>query len=169
MRSQRGSLSGGLTQLQIPSWSKFIQLLSTFYPRVQQDPLGATSSMLRTSSSTDSTTSATQIAVEYDRIDVGGGQLVEKSSRSRRIVKSRKTSAPLTSMLKTSSSTDSSTSAIQIAVGYGGVDGADGKPVEKSSKSQRIVKESKSFKGLKNLQRPSVRRNVYQSTNSPPK
>ena len=43
-------------------------------------------SMLRTSSSTDSSTSATQIAVEYDGVDGGGGQLVEKSSKSRRIV-----------------------------------------------------------------------------------
>ena len=92
----------------------FIRLLSTFHPRVQQDPFGATSSMLRTSSSTDSSTSATQIAVEYDGVDGGGGQLVEKSSKSR-----------------------------------------------------RIVKESKSFKGLKNLQRPSVRRNVYRSTDPP--
>ena len=49
-------------------------------------------SMLRTSSSTDSSTSATQIAVEYDGVDGGGGKSVEKSSKSRRIVKSRKTS-----------------------------------------------------------------------------
>ena len=39
--------------------------------------------------------------------------------------------------------------------------------VKKLSKSRKIVKESKSFKGLKNLQRPLVRRNVYQSTNPP--
>ena len=64
----------------------FIQLLLTFHSRVQQDPLGATSSMFRTSSSTDSSTSATQIAVQYDRLDGGGGQLVKKSSKSRRIV-----------------------------------------------------------------------------------
>ena len=51
----------------------FIRFLSTFHPRVQQDRLGATSSMLRTSSSTDSSTNATQIAVEYDGIDGGGG------------------------------------------------------------------------------------------------
>ena len=72
----------------------------------------------------------------------------------------------LTLMLRTSSSTDSSTSTTQIAVEYDEVDGG-GKLVEKSSKSQRIVKESKSFKGLKNLQRPSVPRNVYQSTDPP--
>ena len=52
----------------------FIQLLSTFYPRVQQDPLGATSSMLRTSSST----SAIRITVEYDEVD-GVGKPVKKS------------------------------------------------------------------------------------------
>ena len=42
-----------------------------------------------------------------------------------------------------------------------------GKSVKKLLKSQRIVKESKSFKGLKNLQKPSVQRNVYQNTNPP--
>ena len=49
----------------------------------------------------------------------------------------------------------------------GGRSGAVGKSVQKSSKSRRIVKESKSFKGLKILQRPSVRRNVYRSTDPP--
>ena len=34
------------------------------------------------------------------------------------------------------------------------------------SKSQKIIKESKSFKGLKNLQRLLVQKNIYQSTNS---
>ena len=48
--------------------------------------------MLRTSSSTDSSTSVTQIAVEYNGIDGGGDKSVKKSSESRRIVKSRKTS-----------------------------------------------------------------------------
>ena len=51
-------------------------------------------------------------------------------------------------------------------VKYDEVDGG-GKLVKKSSKSRRIVKESKSFKGLKNLQKPSVRRNVYRSTDPP--
>ena len=37
--------------------------------------------MLRTSSSTDSSTSAAQIAVEYDGVDGGGGKSVEKSSK----------------------------------------------------------------------------------------
>ena len=39
--------------------------------------------MLRTSSSTDSSTSATQIVVEYDGVDAGGGggKPVEKSSK----------------------------------------------------------------------------------------
>ena len=46
-------------------------------------------SMLRTSSSTDSSTSTTQSAVKYDEVD-GGGKLVEKSSESRKIVKKSK-------------------------------------------------------------------------------
>ena len=92
----------------------FIQLLSTFHPRVQQDPLGATSSMLRTSSSTDSSTNATRITVKYDEVDGGGGKSVEKSSGSQRIVK-------------------------------------------KSEKPQRPEKS----------QRSSVRRNVYRSTDPP--
>ena len=46
-----------------------------------------------------------------------------------------------------------------------GKSGAVDKSVQKSSKSRRIVKESKSFKGLKSLQRSLVRRNVYRSTN----
>ena len=47
-------------------------------------------SRLRTSSSTDSSTSAAQIVVEFDGVDAGGGAVVksvEKSSKSRRIVK----------------------------------------------------------------------------------
>ena len=48
---------------------------------------------------------------------------------------------------------DSSTNVTQIAVEDDGVDGGGGKLVKKLSKSRRIVK------GLKNLQRPSVRRN----------
>ena len=49
------------------------------YDRFDND---ATSLMLRTSSLTDSSTSATQIAVEYNGVDDGGGQLVEKLSKS---------------------------------------------------------------------------------------
>ena len=48
--------------------------------------------MLRTSSSTDLSTSANQITVKYDKFDGGGGKLVEKSSKSQRIIKSQKTS-----------------------------------------------------------------------------
>ena len=47
----------------------------------------------------------------------------------------------------------------QSIVKYDKVDGG-GKLVKKLSKSRRIVKESKSFKDLKNLQKPLVRRNV---------
>ena len=48
--------------------------------------------MLRTSSSRDSSTSVTQIAVEYNGIDGGGGKSIEKLSESQKIVKSWKTS-----------------------------------------------------------------------------
>ena len=48
--------------------------------------------MLRTSSSTDSSTRTAQIAVEYDRVDGGGNKSVEKSSKSKNLksLKSRK-------------------------------------------------------------------------------
>ena len=49
-------------------------------------------------------------------------------------------------------------------VDYDGADGSgsgDGKLVKKLSKSRRIVKESKSFKGLKNLQKPLGWKNIY--------
>ena len=73
--------------------------------------------MLRTSSSTDSSTSATQIVVDYDGVDDDAAS----------------------SMLRASSSTESSTSATQIAVKYDGVDGGGGKSVEKSLKNRRKV------------------------------
>ena len=44
-------------------------------------------SMLRRSSLMDSSTSVTQIAVEYDGIDSGGGKAVKKLSKSQKIVK----------------------------------------------------------------------------------
>ena len=83
-------------------------------------------------------------------------------------------------MLTTSENTESTSRPGKGKVGVGGnssddgghVDGSGGggdKSVEKSSKSRRIVKESKSFKALRNLQRPSVRRNVYRSTDPPSK
>ena len=50
--------------------------------------------MLRTSKSTDSSTSAIQITFEYDGVDGSGGNLVKKSSKSQRIVKSQRTSRP---------------------------------------------------------------------------
>ena len=52
------------------------------------------------------------------------------------------------SMLRTSLSMDSPTSKTKSAVKYNKVD-SGGKLVKKLSKSQRIVNESKSFKGLK--------------------
>ena len=84
--------------------------------------------------------------------------------------------APLTSILKTSSSTDSSTSAAQIMVEFDEVDadgGASGKLIKKLSKvkesswSPKASKVWKNCKGLKKLQRPLVWKNVYQSTNPP--
>ena len=68
------------------------------------------------------------------------------------------------SMLRMSSLTDSSTSATQIAVEYNGVDSGGDQSVKKLSKSRQKLK---SLKGLKNLQKPSVRRNVYRSTDPP--
>ena len=45
-------------------------------------------SKLRMSSSTDSSSSVNQVAVKYVEVDSGGGKLVEKLSKSRRIIKS---------------------------------------------------------------------------------
>ena len=58
-------------------------------------------------------------------IDGGSGQLVKKLSRSRKIIKIRKTLAPVTSMLRTSLLTNSLTSATEIAVKYDGVDSGE--------------------------------------------
>ena len=87
-----------------------------------------------------------------------------------------KIAAPLTSMLK---ATGSSGLLVPKAfraendeiVGGGGranekvVDSS--KSVKNLSKSRRLLKESKSFKDLNNLQRSSIWRNVYQSTDPP--
>ena len=65
---------------------------------------------------------------------------------------------------------DSSTSAAQIVVEFDGVDaggGAIGKSVKKSSKSRRIIKKSEKPQRPEKLQRSSVRKNVYRSTNLP--
>ena len=94
--------------------------------------------MLRTSSSTNSSTSVTQIVVEYDGVDNGSGCSGDFD---------RKFHQSLTSRLRTSSSTDSSTSVTQSVVENDEVDGAVGKLVRKLSKSRqksrRIVKEPK--------------------------
>ena len=98
--------------------------------------------MLRTSSSTNPSTSVTQIVVEYDGVDDGGGRSGDFD---------RKFHQPLTSRLRTSSSTDSSTSVTQSVVKYDEVD-AGGKSVKKSSKSrQKVGESSKSPKNLKGL------------------
>ena len=59
----------------------FIRLLSTFHPRLRNIATPLTL-MLKTSSSTDLSTSATQTAVGFDGVDGGGGKLVKKSSKS---------------------------------------------------------------------------------------
>ena len=115
--------------------------------------------MLRTRASTNSSTSVTQIIVEYDGIDDGGNCSGDFN---------RKFYQPLTSRLRTSSSTDLSTSVTQSVVKYDKVDGG-GKSVKKLSKGQKIVKKSEKPQKPEKLQRLSVRRNVYQSTNPPSK
>ena len=70
-------------------------------------------------------------------------------------------------MLRTNTSSDSLASAAYIVVKFDGFDaggGASSKSVEKSLKSRKSSKNPESLKGRKNLQRPSVWRNVYQST-----
>ena len=66
---------------------------------------------------------------------------------------------------------DSSTSAARVMVKYeevdGGRSGAVGKSVKKSSKSRRIIKKSEKPQRPEKLQRSSVRRNVYRSTDPP--
>ena len=59
-----------------------------------------------------------------------------------------KIAAPLTSMLRTSSSTHSLTSATQIAVEYDGVDGGGGKSVKKLSKAESFQRPEKSAKAI---------------------
>ena len=99
--------------------------------------------MLRTSTSTDSSTSATQIVVEYDGVDDGGGRSGDFD---------RKFHQPLTSRLRTSSSTDSSTSVTQSVVKYDEVDASDKsvkKVVKKSEKPQRPEScKSHRFRGM---------------------
>ena len=109
-------MSRGLTQLQIPSWSKCqfrqkevcflgyvvssqvvltFRCSSNFYRRSIQGfskiatPLIL---MLRTSSSTDSLTSAAQIVVKYNGVDSGGGggKSVKKSSKVKKTSKAWK-------------------------------------------------------------------------------
>ena len=124
----------------------------------------ATSSILRTRSSTDLSTSVAQIVVEYNGVDDGGGCSGDSDRKcSPDFYRGFIQGFSKIAVLKTSSSTNSSTSATQIAVEYDEVDGGGGKSVKKLSKSR------KSLNGLKNLQKPSVWRNVYQSTDPPSK
>ena len=76
--------------------------------------------------------------------------------------------ALLTLMLKTSSSTESSTNATQSTVKDDEVDGS-GKSVKKLSKGRKIVKKSVKPQRPEKLQRLSVWRIVYQGTNCPSK
>ena len=81
----------------LPSWSKcrfrqkeicrrFIQGFSKI-----ATPL---TSMLRTSSSTDSSTSAAQIVFEYDEVGSGGGKLIKKFSKVEKSTKSKTPQRP---------------------------------------------------------------------------
>ena len=121
-------------------------------------PPAPRTSMLRTSSSTDSSTSLTQIVIDYDGVDDGGGcsgNFNRKTSTSTDISASAAQigvdyngvdDGATSSILKTSSSTDSSTSAAQIVVEFDEISasgGAGGKSVKKSSKSGKIGKKSK--------------------------
>ena len=132
---------------------------------------GITTSMVRMSLSIESSAGAVQIGVGYNKIDDGSGCSNDFDKNSSDVPKSMCPPTPLISRLRTSASTDSSTSVAQVMVKYnevdGGKSGADSKSIKKLSKIQKIVKKSKSFKDLKNLQQPLVWRNVYQSTNLP--
>ena len=115
-------------------------------------------SMLKTSSSTDSSISAAQMGVDYDGVDDGTTSLILKTSSS----SDSSTSAAqigvdyngvddgaTSSILKTSSSTDSSTSATQIVVEFDEVcaGSSDGdKPVKKSSKVKELSSSPKASK-----------------------
>ena len=68
-------------------------------------------SMLRTSSLTDSSTSMTQIVFEYNGVDDGGGCSGDSDKNLSDAPKSIYPLAPLISRLRMSASTDSSTSA----------------------------------------------------------
>ena len=50
--------------------------------------------MLRTSSSTDSSTSAAQIVFEYDKVGSGSGKLIKKLSKVEKSTKSKKPQRP---------------------------------------------------------------------------
>ena len=116
--------------------------------------------MLKISRSTESTTRPEKggVGVGGDGDDGGGDDGGDDSGND----------GVITSMLRMSSSTDSSTSATQIVVDYDGVDGGVvGKSVKKSSKSRRIVKKSEKSQRPERLQRSLVWRNVYRSTNPP--
>ena len=107
----------------------------------------ATSLMLRTCSSKDSLTSVTQIVVEYDGVDDGDGCSGDFDKKFHpKLQYDIRATYSLTSILRASSSTDSSTSMAQIVVKFDGVNtggGAISKLVKKSSKSRRIVKKPK--------------------------
>ena len=86
--------------------------------------------------------------------------------------------APLTSILKTSSTESAKPKKGVVGVGGGSknrtepvgkheVDGGGGKLVKKSSKVEESSKSPKNLKGLRKLCRPPVWRNVYQSTDLP--
>ena len=107
----------------------------------------ATSLILRMSLSTDSSTSMTQIVVQYDGVDNGISCNSDFNKKFYlKLPYDNRTTHLLTLALRTSSLTDSSTSVAKIMVEFDGVDtsvGAVSKLVKKLSKSWRIVKKPK--------------------------
>ena len=126
--------------------------------------------VLRTSSLKDSLASTAQIIVEFDWVDAGvggGGISVEMLSKVEKLsLDAPKSICP--HVLRTSMSITSSSTArqlVQIAVEYDEIRGDGGKLVIK--KVGELSKSPKNLKGLKILQRPSIWKNVYQSTDLP--
>ena len=89
-------------------------------------------------------------------VGVGGGgrNKVEPVGKHKVDRVDRVDDSAITSMLKTSTSTNASASAAKIVVEFNGFDasgGAGGKSVKKLSKSRKSSKSPESLKGLKNL------------------
>ena len=107
--------------------------------------------MLKTSSSIDLSTRVTQTIVEYNEFDDNGSRS-DDSSKKFAFKKFSKIAAQLTSRLKISAPTDSSTSAAQIRVKHdevGGDGGVGSKLVKKSLKVEKLSNSPKASKSWK--------------------